>query len=218
LGSRLRWIAAALLAAAAIVAAILVMAQSPFPLSTFEFQQYRDFKGTLAAEPYPRLLVDRPGAPSASSYLLVAPGKHGAAPLVAGLAGHTVDLKGSLIYRDGFTLMEVVPDSLKPGTARHVAEASQDLGTIALDGEIVDSKCYFGVMNPGNGHVHLDCAVQCIRGGIPPVLVVKTAQETRHLLVKGDVLPFVGRPVHVEGAVQRMGDLPTITARSIAPR
>jgi hypothetical protein len=29
---------------------------------------------------------------------------------------------------------------------------------MTLTGEIVDSKCYLGVMNPGQGKVHRDCA------------------------------------------------------------
>ena len=44
-----------------------------------------------------------------------------------------------------------------------------DLDTFTLIGEIVDSKRYLGVMNPGNGKVHRDCAVRCLSGGIPPI-------------------------------------------------
>jgi hypothetical protein len=43
------------------------------------------------------------------------------------------------------------------------------LGEVDLVGEIVDSKCYLGNMNPGNGKVHRDSAVRCLSGGIPPV-------------------------------------------------
>ena len=41
-----------------------------------------------------------------------------------------------------------------------------------VKGEIVDPKCFFGVMKPGEGKPHKDCAIRCILGGIPPVLKV----------------------------------------------
>jgi len=39
-------------------------------------------------------------------------------------------------------------------------------------GEIIDPKCYFGVMKPGEGKIHKSCAIRCISGGIPPILKV----------------------------------------------
>jgi hypothetical protein len=41
-----------------------------------------------------------------------------------------------------------------------------------VKGEIVDPKCFFGVMKPGEGKPHKDCAIRCILGGMPPVLKV----------------------------------------------
>ena len=42
----------------------------------------------------------------------------------------------------------------------------QPLGAVTLTGEIVDSKCFLGVMNPGNLKPHKACAIRCISGGI----------------------------------------------------
>src|SRR5690349_6553364 len=55
------------------VAAILIAGQRPFPASTFEFEDYREFRGTLLTEPYPALAIPGQGLP----WLLVSPGKHG---------------------------------------------------------------------------------------------------------------------------------------------
>src|SRR5947207_2419418 len=89
LAGSLRRIVLGLLAASALIALVLVFWQARFPASVFEFQQYRDFDGTLREHPYPSLVV----APAMSSYLLVAPGKHGATELVAGFDGRAVRLK-----------------------------------------------------------------------------------------------------------------------------
>src|SRR5262245_23121533 len=106
----------ALFAAAGSTAMLLVFGQHRFPLSVFEFQQYRRFEGVIREKPYPTLLVRRPGEtgklPAVSSYLLVSPGKHGADDEAAGFGSKRVQLQGSLIYRDGITMIEVVPHSI----------------------------------------------------------------------------------------------------------
>src|SRR5215471_20070668 len=158
------------------VAMVLVSGQMPFAKSTFEFGQSRSFEGILETTPYPVLLVDRPGAtgsnPKYSRYLLVAPGKHGADMLFEGINSKRVHFKGQLTYRAGQTMIEVEPSSVQ--TLANV-EAGPDqfhsLGEVSVTGEIVDSKCYLGVMNPGKGKVHRDCASRCISGGAPPIFV-----------------------------------------------
>ena len=212
LARSVRRIVLGLVAASVLTALVLVFWQARFPASVFEFQQYRDFEGTLREHPYPNLAV----APAMPGYLLVAPGKHGAAELVAGFDDRAVRLKGSLIYRDGARMLELVPNSVRAsGNSPIPAPHAIDLGMTTLSGEIVDSKCYLGVMNPGNGKVHRDCAARCISGGIPPVFVVKDAEGvSRTLLLNGSdglpigraVLDFVAEPVVVSGRLSRSGD------------
>ena len=77
---------------------------------------------------------------------------------------------------------------------------------MTLAGEIVDSKCYLGVMNPGNGKVHRDCAARCLSGGIPPAFVVKDASGVSKTLVlsnAGRLHEFVAEPVEISGRLLR---------------
>lgn len=193
----------------AVVALVLLFAQRPFARSTFEFQQYRDFTGELELKPYPALLVGRPGGREYSRYLLVALGKHGAEAEVHSLAGKAVHLRGSLIYREGQTMVELVPGSVQvlKQEPTHVSFAT--VGEVTLTGEIVDSKCYLGVMNPGRTKVHRDCAERCISGGVPPAFVTA---DGFYLLAGGDgrpvqheVLDWVGETIQVRGEVLRAG-------------
>src|SRR6185436_14260154 len=157
----------------------LVFAQAPFPASAFEYQQYRDYKGVLIDWPYPMLIS------GADRFLLVDPGKHGAS--TDGLAGKTVELKGALIHRGPDRMLELLPGSLRAIADAPVPESRTDLGDVSLTGEIVDSKCYLGVMNPGQGKVHRNCAARCISGGIPPAFSVRDASGESHtLLLVGD--------------------------------
>ena len=81
-----------------------------------------------------------------------------------------------------------------------------------MTGEIVDSKCYFGVMNPGNGKVHRDCAARCISGGIPPMFVAKDSSGvSKSLVLAGvvnrQVMEYVAEPVKIGGRLVRSGRL-----------
>jgi hypothetical protein len=199
-----------LVALAVALAAILVLAQQPFARSTFEFQQYRDFAGIIDRKPYPALLVARPGGNGYSRYLLVAPGKHGVDAAIGAFEDKAVNLRGSLIYRDGQTMVELLPGTLKEQRATPPRIEAANLGAATLTGEIVDSKCYLGVMNPGRSKVHRDCAARCISGGIPPALVTA---DGFYLLAGSDgralqreVLDWVGETIEVQGNVERSGE------------
>jgi len=189
-------VALGVLAAAA--AAVLIAGQHPFAPATFEFQQYREFRGTLLAEPYPAIAIPGQGLP----WLLVGPGKHGVGDLRQ-LDGRDVRLRGERIFRGEDHMIELQPGSLNASGAGDSLANAMDLGQVQLTGEIVDSKCYFGVMNPGNGKVHRDCAVRCIAGGIPPAFLVRDANgHTATLLLahwKREMLDHIAEPVTLRG-------------------
>ena len=210
-----------LLLGAALIAVALVKSQHRFSPSAFEFDTIRDFEGTVEERPYPALLVTRPGVQDAgyqfSRYVLVGTGKHSANPDVAGLAGKSVKLRGKLIYSDDQTLLEVVPGSVvETDTASKILVPTGAVGPVTVTGEIVDSKCYFGVMNPGKGKVHRDCAARCLSGGIPPALIARDSdgRTVVYLLanLNGEPIPpawgavRVARPVSISGRLVKSGD------------
>ncbi|HZR84941.1 MAG TPA: hypothetical protein VFD92_27850 [Candidatus Binatia bacterium] len=214
----------ALACATIAVALALVLAQGAFAPAAFELDVARSFRGTIRERPVPVLAIRRPGTtdPSASvsSFLLVAPWKRGAEELVRGRDGQTVELAGSLLYRDGATMIQVRPGSIAEAAvpAEDAASAAPTvaLGRVELRGEIVDTKCHLGAMSPGEGKTHRECAARCISGGIPPALRVRDASgETRLWLLVGSagepindaVLPFVAEPVRIAGLGERRGDL-----------
>lgn len=216
----------ALLVAA--IALLLVRGQAPFENSTFEFGKLRTLVGTIVERPYPTLLVAHTGESASPdrylAYLLVAPGKHGAGSSVAGFDSKKVRMQGTLIYRDGRRMLELVPGSITTlGAAPAKDEALRDLGPVTATGEIVDSKCYLGVMNPGQGKVHRSCAARCLSGGIPPLFVVENALSSgsdgvtggQFLLVGPSGLAigpdalreFVAEPITVHGELLQRGGM-----------
>ena len=90
------------------------------------------------------------------------------------------------------------------------------LGMVNLKGELVDTKCYFGVMRPGEGKVHRGCAARCLSGGVPPGLLVRDTDGVGHVvLLAGEenweplhVDPqWAARMVDVRGELELTGNL-----------
>jgi len=217
-----RWTVLCLFTLIGVLAVALVRSQSAFPASVFEYTQIREFEGVMQEFPYPALLVRRPGITETSNalsrFLLVGEGKHGASDEVAGLSGKNVKFKGKLIYRDNQTLIEVMHGSVSAAKDAALAPGSfTSLGRTTLSGEIVDTKCYLGVMNPGEGKVHRDCAALCLRGGIPPALIVRNSEGTRTLYLLADsqgkplsaswAADRAGIPINLTGMIVRSGDV-----------
>jgi hypothetical protein len=223
IGKAIRRVVVGLLLLAVATAIGLAVSQRLIGSSVFEWGNLKTFTGILRLTPYPHLLVPRPshteGQPSHSTYYLVAPWKFGLnrTPLAA-WDGKSVSLQGTLIYRGDQTMIEVVPGSVRATNAvlNFKLPAVIPLGRQTLGGEIVDSKCFLGVMNPGQLTPHRACAIRCISGGIPPVLLVRQQRGPAIylLLVAADgspvnqqVLDLVAEPIEVTGEVERQGEL-----------
>lgn len=215
-----RGVVLALFAACLAVVSLVALAQTPLRAGQFEFGVLREFRGVLASAPHPHLRVQRPGG-GVSSYLLVAPGKHGADAFVREFDGRGVTLRGSLVHSGGRTLVELEPGSIALADVSIDASRTNDLGRVTLRGEIVDSKCHLGVMTPGERRTHRACAQLCIRGGIPPLFWVEDERgDVQRLLLVGAngeavnerVLELVGLPLEIEGVVSQLDDWLVLSA------
>jgi hypothetical protein len=204
-----------LLLGAALTALLAILAQDPADPGSFPFARRETFRGVLRERPYP-LLIDASRQPAVSR-LLVGTGKRGAAPAVRGLDGEAIVFDGTPIERSQNAMVEVrseVRIDATAGTAS-VEKPARDLGMLTLVGEIVDAKCFLGVMKPGRGKPHRSCAARCISGGAPPMLWVRSGGgNLLLLLVDADGGPLtrgltglVGEPVEVTGAVRQIGDM-----------
>lgn len=206
-------------------ATIFAITQKPSPNGTFEFGTLTEVTGTYFDAPFPMIrMKGASGTPK--NILLLGYGKAGAWNFISSvekaigrdLNGREVSLKGTLLYYNGKTLLELPPESkgnFKEKAAGLNKRQATGLGQVTLQGEIIDPKCYFGVMKPGRGKIHRSCAVRCISGGIPPVLVVNNESGTAdYYLITGkdgkpinaSILPKVGKPISLQGTLERIDD------------
>ena len=208
-----------------VVAYLLSTKQKRFSTGNFEFGKATEIKGVYYNDPVPMLKVFDKDS-QFITFLLVGYGKHGAETAIMelekekdfSLNGKEVTLKGTLIYGNGKTLLQIDKTEdpiVSIGNVFNIRPEKKELGTQTIRGEIIDPKCYFGVMKPGEGKVHRDCAIRCILGGIPPVLHVQNEKgESNYYLIVGPngeklnevVQDVVAEPVNIEARVVQQDD------------
>lgn len=182
--------------------------------------EFIEFSGILIKDPVPILIGD-----DNEVRLLARPLKFGFDPEVAARFHlKHITLEGRLISRDGQELIEGDPQRVRQSSAPSatiIVPKLLDGEEVTLQGEIVDSKCYLGMMNPGHLKAHRACAINCIAGGVPPVLLLRNTQgEASYLLLVGEqgqainheILPLVAEPVEVRGSLKSLGHLSVIYA------
>lgn len=198
------------------------LGQQKFGNGSFELGKLTEVEGVLHLNPYPVLKVEI--APNEfKELLLLGFGKFGAENGLMQIAGEEaidglrIKLEGTLIYYDGVTLMQLEPEL--DGTYEVLGRStmrleSSSMGTVSLQGEVIDPKCYFGVMKPGRGKIHRSCAVRCISGGIPPVFVSTNEDGSSSFLLitnedgeaaNQDVLDIIGKPCAISGELMQTG-------------
>lgn len=189
-------------------------------------KEIRELSGILYSEPYGVLRVagENPEGP-ARTLILTTGGKRGVADLVAGRDGQAVTMRGVLRGRSGryvfamdtaFGFVEAALDSATRARLARPEAQRADAEPVVLRGEIIDPKCFTGAMKPGNGKAHKACAINCLQGGIPPMLATRTpsGHESFYLLLDNrgqpilePLIPWVGDPVEVRGQVYRQADM-----------
>ena len=204
-------------------AGLLAVSQKSVSDGLFEFGKPREFSGVLVRDPVPILLLDEP-VDGKFFYYLVHPLKNGFPDSVASeFHLNHVSIKGTYIGNKTDAMIEVIPGSVNPTGKNTQSQTSSqtptDQGTVSLTGEIVDSKCHLGVMNPGRFKPHRACAIQCIRGGIPPLLVTQShdGQLNQFLIVNTDgspinrsILDLIAIPVTITGQLKTSGPISII--------
>jgi hypothetical protein len=223
---------------------VITKNEKGFSNSQFEYGTLTELEGVLYRKPVPMLRVltgkIADGHDLYKSVLLVNFQKFGAENLLIAYTEKGVSegeslvkLRGTLIYHDGVTVMELTEQENalcgkveKKNVEKSTIEVrkpaniienrmTENLGEITLQGEIIDPKCYFGAMKPAESSPHRDCAIRCISGGIPPVFVVKNPQnEANYMLITDEngnainekILEFVGIPIRLKGKLEKIDE------------
>lgn len=212
--------------ACVLVVVLYAFSQKQFENGVYESDIYKSIQGVIYTYPVPMLKV-KTSANQYQNFLLFGFGKSDAHQVIERLKNklgevenYLVTLESELIYYDGKTLLEVPQDHNQMNQFAKLSTPMperkiESMGEMTLKGEIVDPKCFFGVMKPGYGKIHRSCAIRCIAGGIPPVFVAKNQlNESEYFIVIGkdgkpvnqQILQSVGIPVTLKGEVEKVDD------------
>ena len=228
----LRRVIATLILVFALLAIFVAGNQGRFARTNFEYGQPTELKGVVSLSPVPRLIIEtgrnRQGIAMTKSILLVNFGKSGVMEIFRQvekesgrpLADLEFTLSGSLIYGEGKVVFELTGQrasilAYTPLAKPYAPAMVSDLGTQSIDGEIIDPKCYFGVMKPGFGKVHRSCAIRCIAGGISPVMATKDDEGHKQFILlagknntsNNDLISrLAGKPLTISGQLALVDD------------
>jgi hypothetical protein len=221
----LRFVVPLVLLLVILVAAALPLWQQSPGGGAWEADSVVTIEGVIQAEPYALLRTFATEDNSIRTLLLVEEGKFGAHERALPLAGQYVQATGTFLHKGDRWMLELQsqPDSLVavpapplPDLQRLATVKTEAVGHVVLQGEIIDPKCYLGAMKPGGGKTHKACAMLCISGGIPPMLITRdpAGRETFYLLTdpkeasaKDCILNYVGDPVELAGQLELRDDL-----------
>lgn len=207
-----------------ITAIVFGFSQNTFKNSTFELTKVTKITGVYHENPYPMLRVETHKG-IYKNIVLLGFGKSSAHPFLkrikeeAGILNNqTLSIEGNLIYYNGKTLLQITNDekiALISNSLSNQPIVKEQFGKVTLQGEIIDPKCYFGVMKPGKGKIHRSCAVRCISGGIPPVFRAKNINngiqyylitDQHGQAIHENILTFVGKPSKINGNIEKIDD------------
>ncbi len=219
---------ALLLAASMFIGYTIANSQQATGAASWLTDKPQTMQGLIKLEPYPVLHRFNPDNPDQlESVLLVRQGKRGATKFAQSLDGQLVNVTGFGIYRGGWSMLELrssediqtlSEDDTTNGLLDKLAQETQpkSLGEISFTGEVADSKCFLGVMKPGEGVVHRACADVCLIGGIPAMLLVEGDDQQRYgyMLTAQDgksastmIAQYAGETMQVSGELMQKGSL-----------
>lgn len=153
--------------------------------------------------------------------ILVNQGKHGIPDYAREAINHRVRFDATRIERDGVLMLELSGrDRFEVLDKVFIKVNTPIIPPTTLVGELVDTKCYLGVMNPGQGKVHRGCAAECLRGGVPPGLLVRNEGGVARVVLvgaaPGTIDPeWAGRMLEISGAVRDTGEFTVIRADTV---
>ena len=204
--------------------AVLAFAgQPPHPTGDWGSGDEATYTGQFQAKPYPLVRLFPSGGKPGHVVLLAGEGKDGPPAGMDDLDGAMVEARSYPVTRGDLVVLQIDNPPVRQDASRMDPLPQGPAEPATLTGEVVDSKCYAGAMNPGEGKAHEGCGSFCLYGGIPALFVTNGPDGSVrwYLMAAPDGGPvgdearaLVGRSVELTGTIRRGDGLATFTVAS----
>jgi len=206
---------------------LFVWLERPFSNSIFAYGEQIELEGYLIENPVIALRIKK--GDEYEILPLLGLGKMGPHAALEGHLGGNYHLKvrGTLISHKGKRFLELTDGKASILASKNSGEMDHEptlIGSMKITGEIMDPKCFFGVMKPGYGKVHRSCAIRCLSGQIPPVLAIKNGEDFEEFyfltdmegkMLKEDLLSYVGKTITISGNAFEIDSWKSISLESL---
>lgn len=196
----------------------------PLKNSTYSISTSESYKGTFIKYPVPLLRVNESG--KIVDYPLVATFKFSALSQTdvwengnqQSLDQAVIELSAHRIQLDHHVMLQLDDPENNISMIREKSSlpiiVPKNQSSKTLKGEIIDPKCYFGAMNPGEGKLHKSCAIRCLSGGIPAMIIaeefgIKTPYfilDQNGKMINDDLLKYAAETVQLNGMAYTMNN------------
>ena len=92
------------------------------------------------------------------------------------------------------------------------AQAKKAMKEVTVTGEVIDTKCYLTGMMGGSGEEHKQCAIDCIKGGLPVGVLEKKTNKVYVVVPKAgtkganeELVQYAAQSVKLTGTVAEKG-------------
>ncbi len=118
--------------------------------------------------------------------------------------------KLSLLIVPLLTVISVLSASAQSTKTKEMKGAAKE---ISITGEIIDQKCYITGMMGGKGEEHKQCAIDCIKGGLPVGLLEDKSEKVYTLVPKApamkgandELVQYAAQKVKLTGMAAKKG-------------
>ncbi|MBI4546524.1 MAG: hypothetical protein HY707_00985 [Ignavibacteriae bacterium] len=91
-------------------------------------------------------------------------------------------------------------------------KAMKEMKEVTITGEVIDQKCYLTGMNGARGEAHKECAISCIKGGLPVGVLEDKTEKVYTVVPKGgmkganeELVQYAAQKVKLTGMTAKKG-------------
>ena len=100
----------------------------------------------------------------------------------------------------------------------------KEMKEVSITGEVIDQKCYLTGMNGARGEAHKECAISCIKGGLPVGILEDKTEKVYTVVPKAgmkganeELVQYAAEKVKLTGMIVHKGGQNLLVYTKVEP-